>query len=155
MKKLQKGLLLAVLAICLSMTAASVVNGPVETRVSAHPGRTDANGGHRDNKNKSGLGGYHYHCGGYPAHLHKRGVCPYKKTSSNSSSSSNKSYSNTSKTVVKQVQQRLNKLGYNCGKADGKIGSKTRTAIKKYQKKKKLEVNGLITVRLRKSLGLL
>lgn len=43
----------------------------------AHSGRTDANGGHRDNKNKSGLGSYHYHCGGNPAHLHDGGVCPY------------------------------------------------------------------------------
>ena len=45
--------------------------------VFAHPGKTDANGGHKDNKNKSGLGSYHYHCGGHPAHLHKNGVCPY------------------------------------------------------------------------------
>lgn len=44
----------------------------------AHSGRTDSNGGHKDNKNKSGLGSYHYHCGGYPAHLHIRGYCPYK-----------------------------------------------------------------------------
>ena len=29
----------------------------------AHSGRTDANGGHKDNKNVSGLGAYHYHCG--------------------------------------------------------------------------------------------
>lgn len=28
-------------------------------------------------KNKSGLGSYHYHCGGHPAHLHENGVCPY------------------------------------------------------------------------------
>ena len=27
----------------------------------AHSGRTDANGGHKDNKNVSGLGSYHYH----------------------------------------------------------------------------------------------
>lgn len=46
--------------------------------VFAHSGRTDANGGHRDNNNQSGLGSYHYHCGGYPAHLHNNGVCPYK-----------------------------------------------------------------------------
>ncbi len=57
----------------------------------AHSGRTDSNGGHRDNKNKSGLGSYHYHCGGYPAHLHKNGVCPYKSGGSSSSSSSNTS----------------------------------------------------------------
>lgn len=43
----------------------------------AHSGRTDSSGGHRDNKNKSGLGSYHYHCGGHPAHLHEDGVCPY------------------------------------------------------------------------------
>lgn len=45
----------------------------------AHPGRTDARGGHKDSQNKSGLGNYHYHCGGNPAHLHKDGVCPYAK----------------------------------------------------------------------------
>lgn len=55
----------------------------------AHSGRTDGNGGHRDNKNKSGLGSYHYHCGGYPAHLHTNGVCPY----SSSGSTSTKTYS--------------------------------------------------------------
>jgi hypothetical protein len=43
----------------------------------AHSGRTDSSGGHKDNKNVSGLGSYHYHCGGYPAHLHTNGVCPY------------------------------------------------------------------------------
>lgn len=43
----------------------------------AHSGRTDSSGGHRDNKNASGLGFYHYHCGGHPAHLHTNGYCPY------------------------------------------------------------------------------
>ncbi len=43
----------------------------------AHGGRTDSSGGHKDNKNASGLGSYHYHCGGHPAHLHDGGVCPY------------------------------------------------------------------------------
>lgn len=45
----------------------------------AHSGRTDSSGGHKDNKNKSGLGSYHYHCGGHPAHLHSGGICPYAK----------------------------------------------------------------------------
>ena len=62
----------------------------------AHGGRTDSSGGHKDNRNKSGLGGYHYHCGGYPAHLHTNGVCPYRGGGSSSSSSS---YSSTPKTV--------------------------------------------------------
>ena len=29
------------------------------TNLSAHSGRTDGSGGHHDNKNASGLGGYH------------------------------------------------------------------------------------------------
>lgn len=68
----------------------------------AHSGRTDSSGGHKDNKNKSGLGSYHYHCGGHPAHLHTNGVCPYSssslssKSSTSNSSSSKKSSSSTS-----------------------------------------------------------
>lgn len=54
----------------------------------AHPGKTDSSGGHRDNKNKSGLGSYHYHCGGNTAHLHTNGVCPYSTSSSSKSSTS-------------------------------------------------------------------
>lgn len=54
---------------------------------SAHPGRTDSSGGHRDNNNVSGLGSYHYHHG-HPAHLHTNGICPYNyvdKTNSGAS----------------------------------------------------------------------
>lgn len=75
----------------------------------AHSGRTDSSGGHKDNKNQSGLGSYHYHCGGHPAHLHTNGVCPYssssssnkKSTSSSSSkSSASGSYSSGTKTTA-------------------------------------------------------
>lgn len=69
----------------------------LQTVLFAHSGRTDANGGHKDNKNKSGLGSYHYHCGGNPPHLHQNGVCPYKSSTSNSTSSSNSSKTNSSK----------------------------------------------------------
>ena len=62
----------------------------------AHSGRTDSSGGHRDNQNKSGLGSYHYHCGGYPAHLHDNGVCPYSSSSSSSKSSTSSSSSKSS-----------------------------------------------------------
>lgn len=64
----------------------------------AHSGRTDSSGGHKDNKNASGLGSYHYHCGGNPPHLHTNGVCPYSsnKSTKSTSSSSNSSTSNTS-----------------------------------------------------------
>lgn len=62
---------LQTLIIALTIASTAVVNSY------AHSGRTDGNGGHRDNKNKSGLGSYHYHCGGYGPHLHPNGVCPY------------------------------------------------------------------------------
>lgn len=65
----------------------------------AHSGRTDSYGGHKDNKNKSGLGSYHYHCGGHSAHLHSNGGCPYS-SSSTSSKSSTSSYSNTKITTT-------------------------------------------------------
>lgn len=67
--------------------------------VNAHQGN-----GHRDNKNKSGLGSYDYHCGGYPAHLHPNGEYPYstetssKPKSTNKISNSNKTKNNNSKT---------------------------------------------------------
>lgn len=64
----------------------------------AHSGRTDSSGGHKDNKNKSGLGSYHYHCGGYPAHLHDNGVCPYSSNSYSSSSSTSYSSESTNNT---------------------------------------------------------
>lgn len=67
---------------------------------SAHRGRTDSSGGHRDNKNASGLGYYHYHCGGNPAHLHRNGVCPYR---GGSSSSSNGNYNTTKTTYASKV----------------------------------------------------
>lgn len=75
----------------------------------AHSGRTDSTGGHKDNKNKSGLGSYHYHCGGHPAHLHTNGVCPYssnsskttKKNSKKASKSSSSSSSSGSKADIK------------------------------------------------------
>lgn len=63
--------------------------------VEAHSGRTDSNGGHKDNKNVSGLGSYHYHHG-YGPHLHPDGVCPYATTTSSSTSSQNTNSNNTS-----------------------------------------------------------
>lgn len=63
--------------------------------VQAHSGRTDASGGHHDNKNVSGLGSYHYHCGGNPAHLHNGGVCPYSSSATTADTSSTSAVSTT------------------------------------------------------------
>lgn len=76
MKKKKAAVFLTALALC--TWAPQTVAGTSGLIVAeAHSGRTDAYGGHRDNKNVSGLGSYHYHCGGHPAHLHTNGVCPY------------------------------------------------------------------------------
>lgn len=56
---------------------------------SAHPGRTDSNGGHHSGSS------YHYHHG-YPAHQHTNGICPYDfdDKTGDSSGSNNDSSSN-------------------------------------------------------------
>lgn len=49
---------------CMMLTASfATVSNMTMITAEAHPGRTDAQGGHHDYKNKSGLGSYHYHCG--------------------------------------------------------------------------------------------
>lgn len=84
----------------------------------AHNGRTDSNGGHKDNKNVSGLGYYHYHCGGYPAHLHNNGICPYNSSSSNSSTSSSSNADAEAKRIENAKNEERTK-GYNQGYEDG------------------------------------
>lgn len=51
--KVFKKFLVGGLTLCMLMSTSAIVLG--------HSGRTDSSGGHRDNKNKSGLGLYHYH----------------------------------------------------------------------------------------------
>lgn len=100
------------------MAGSAVCHISVQTSIvaEAHSGRTDASGGHRDNKNKSGLGSYHYHCGGHPAHLHTGGVCPYAAASSGSTQSTTSAPASEADTeLTKQVQQALNDKGYDCG----------------------------------------
>ncbi|NLY60033.1 MAG: peptidoglycan-binding protein, partial [Clostridiales bacterium] len=45
---------------------------------------------------------------------------------------------------VKALQQLLNSLGYNAGKADGIFGSKTRSAVIAFQKANKLAADGIV-----------
>lgn len=76
----------------------------------AHSGRTDSSGGHRDNQNKSGLGNYHYHCGGNPVHLHQNGSCPYSSNSEETSIKVNSNENNTIKEepVKKEIEKNRN-----------------------------------------------
>lgn len=104
MKKLLR-IFLCVLAVILCATASL-----------AHSGRTDSSGGHKDNKNKSGLGSYHYHCGGHPAHLHPNGVCPY----ATSSTTTTKETEAETKAPSKPTS-----VSISAGKTELRIGEKT------------------------------
>lgn len=148
-----------ILGICIAFSFCIVnITGNIDVteRVLAHPGRIDGSGGHRDNKNRSGLGYYHYHCGGYPAHLHKNGICPYtgSKNSSSTSSVSRSRKGTTTSSDVKKVQKMLNKKGYSCGTPDGVLGKKTISALKQFQRDKGLTVDGKIGTQVKKSLGI-
>lgn len=129
----------------LKRTSALVVSLTVlTTSITAfgHSGRTDSRGGHRDNKNVSGLDSYHYHHG-MGAHPHPKGVCPYSSKSKAKSASKNKSSkskstatskaksskSKRSSSSIRAVQAKLNKLGYKCGTPDGVAGPATRKAL--------------------------
>ena len=169
MKRITRSLLAASLAGMMIFTpVASAGSQPVRMVAQAHSGRTDSNGGHRDNRNASGLGSYHYHCGGYPAHLHENGVCPYTDSASSAAGSSASQGAGTSRrsaavssstvkkvqkklnsaavssSTVKKVQKKLNRLGYECGTADGIMGSKSKKALKKFQRDHELQADGVI-----------
>lgn len=93
MKTFLKKISVVLLAGTLALQPAAVADFCDVITVEAHSGRTDSSGGHKDNKNKSGLGSYHYHCGGNPAHLHTNGVCPYSSNDSSASSSASSTVS--------------------------------------------------------------
>ena len=142
MKRITRSLLAASLAGMMIFTpVASAGSQPARMVAQAHSGRTDSSGGHRDNRNASGLGSYHYHCGGYPAHLHENGVCPYTGSASSAAGSSaqgagtSRRSAAVSSSTVKKVQKKLNRLGYECGTADGIMGSKSKKALKKFQRR--------------------
>lgn len=87
----------AFLALLLAICALTQVAG-------AHSGRTDASGGHKDNKNKSGLGSYHYHCGGNPPHLHNGGTCQYRSGTTAATKKPNKTSEPKPKSTTTPVQ---------------------------------------------------
>lgn len=120
----------------------------------AHGGRTDSSGGHKDNKNKSGLGSYHYHCGKSPAHLHTNG-CPYSSgAKANTQTKNTKASTSAKKEEMKSIQTKLNELGYECGEPDGIAGKKTKDAIKQFQKDQGLKADGIAGAKTKEKLGL-
>lgn len=49
------------------------------------------------------------------------------------------------KATIKLMQKRLNKIGYNCGKANGTMNKTTKNALKKFKKASGLKANSSIT----------
>lgn len=54
--------------------------------------------------------------------------------------------------IIKSIQNNLNKLGYSCGTADGIMGSNTVKALKKFQKAYGLTADGVATASVQKKL---
>lgn len=54
---------------------------------------------------------------------------------------------------VEAVQNRLNELGFNCGAADGLFGSKTSSAVERFQESKKLDADGIVGKKTCTALG--
>lgn len=111
---------------------AFVANLMVPLMVDAHPGRTDARGGHYVRTAGWGypVGSYHYHNGG-PSKPNPKDIVDIRK-----------------------VQERLNELGYDCGPADGVKGPQTEDAIKQFQRDKGLEPDGIVGPKTKEALGL-
>ncbi len=55
---------------------------------------------------------------------------------------------------VKTLQTKLNNWGYNAGKVDGIFGSNTREAVKRFQKKNGLAVDGIVGAKTAAALGM-
>lgn len=107
-----------ILLIAVSITFATVITA------SAHPGKTDSNGGHTDHS----TGEYHYHHG-YPAHSHYDIDgdgdidCPYDfddKTDRSSSKNGGSGNSGTYSEGYKEGYQAGKKYGYKIGLEEGK-----------------------------------
>ena len=128
MKRFKKLLIALSLAITISQTVPQIII-PVTT-VEAHSGRTDSRGGHKDNKNKSGLGSYHYHCGGNPPHLHTDGICPYANGTTSSSSSPSGSSGSSSSTSTANANSISNSSSSNINSGSNSTNNNNNTVTK-------------------------
>lgn len=84
----------------------------------SHGGRTNSSGCHNERK----TGGYHCH------------RTPKKRTPSSTTLNTHSNTPTPQNTLARNVQQKLNTLGFNVGKVDGIAGIKTRGAIRAFQR---------------------
>lgn len=154
MKKPKRILAAIMSAAVIASAVPSVPSNTEVLTVEAHSGRTDSSGGHRDNRNASGLGYYHYHCGGYPPHLHPGGVCPYSGgggVESNSGSGSGSSGTQTpklkiSKTTLslvagKSATLKLNMSGASWSSSNKKVATVSSNGVVKAKKAGKTTIS--------------
>ena len=164
MKKLRSALILTLLLCLLPVCAALAKTGRVTARSLNMRKNASADskvvGVLREGDNvtiQSTSGGwYKVSKGSKTGYVAKKYI---KITNGSSSSSSSKKTSKSSKSsgssdgtcgpgdygnAVKKVQQRLKKLGYYTGTADGDYGPGTKTAVKNFQKRNGLTANGKV-----------
>jgi peptidoglycan hydrolase-like protein with peptidoglycan-binding domain len=61
---------------------------------------------------------------------------------------------NLSQGEIRQVQQALDKDGFNAGRADGRWGPRTQDAVKQFQQSKQVQANGTLDQQTVADLGL-
>lgn len=76
---------------------------------SAHPGKTDSDGGHYDQSARE----YHYHHG-YPAHKHPNGLCPYDDTQASRTATSLTTYDQQSTATTSESSSTITILLIGC-----------------------------------------
>lgn len=106
-----------------------------------------------------GIGLYETNADGYFVHIDTRTskyywygqACSPRSTFGGaiSTSSGNKNYYtlNDEGNEVKEIQEMLNKLNYDCGSADGIYGSKTKKAVIKFQEANNLDPDGIAGIK--------
>lgn len=123
------------------------------TFISAHSGEGHSFSGHHDYKNTNGSGSSYYHHG-HDSHFDSNGSCPYDVCPYDTCpySSTKTPKLNKSQQEVKKCQKMLNELGYTCGTPNGLVGSKSKQAVRKFQKKHNLTVTGTFNKKTKKKI---
>jgi hypothetical protein len=100
-------------------------------------------------------GGFPYYGGYYPYYGSGYGYYPYRFGYYGAPVYGRPVYgSNYLGSTVARVQERLSRAGYYTGSIDGVIGPRTRSAIRAYERRHGLPVDGVIDSRLLETMGL-
>lgn len=163
MRRVTRSLLAVAVAGVVSLSpAVGVADQPFVTTVYAH----GHGGGHHGggygygNGNCNGYGGgaapCYYYCNGHEAHLHNNGVCPYAYTAPpvSTPAPAAPAKQTVSKSTVRKVQKRLNRIGYRCGRANGVMNAKTKKAVRRFKRDCGLRANCAIKKSVLRALGL-